>query len=529
MRLRHFALALPLLAAVVTGGAACREPTQIVVSLSTNVDCSGKTSPTFEGAHVAVFQGEAVLDGSEAPLAKSACTTGALGSIAVVPGASGDEASVRIRAAARLGGVTGATAKEARDCFTTMGPDCVVSSRTLRFVRHQSLSIPIFLDSACAGKTCPAGQTCSVGGKCIGEEEPPPPPPNDGGPRDDGGVLTPLIAKAVYAGGDSTCADTGSETWCWGYGFGPTPIHVSELDGAVKIALGPTHYCAIGKGGGTLTCWGGNTHAQLGAPGGLTRNDVAYPNVNAWNDVSVGDAHSCGLAETKLGTIIVCWGDNSLGQVLGTVSKADAPPSRVTSLDIDGAKSLTSLASSATNNCVNAVQGVSSCIVTLGGCYDVICWGDNVMAQAGRGPDTDPTPRFIRFKTSSQGIQSPLTVAAGARHLLANGKGGAFGWGDSNQGQLGLAGLTVAQPVLVFSSASALVGGDTFTCGLVGDTANCVGDVPFKVTITGLTTLTAGRHHVCGLDAKGTVLCAGANDKGQLGVVNADGLVKVLH
>jgi hypothetical protein len=504
---------------------ACQTPTAIVVSLETNLSCSG-AQPAFAGGQLTVLRDQTPVDGSDVVIPRQQCANGTIGTMTIIPGPAGTDGTVRISAAAWLGaGVNGGTAVDARDCLSKAGTaNCVVSSRSLGFIRHQSLPIPIILDYRCAGRTCPSGQTCTTGGACIDETAPP--PPMDAGAID-AGPATPLVAKRLFAGGDTTCADTGSEIWCWGGAFG-APNHVAALDGASKIALGIGHYCAILKGG-ELRCWGSNDHRQLGVAGPATENTVTVQEVATWVDVSVGDTHSCALGQTKGSTLIVCWGDDAKGQVTGTSSKGDLLPALVTSPDIVGAKALTSLASTATSNCVNATGSAGSCVVTLGGCYDVICWGDNSLAQAARSPDSDPTPRFVRYKTSRVGLDSPIALSAGARHVLAQTTQGVFGWGDSKQGQLGLAGLTVATPTLVSPKATAAVGGNSFSCTLEGSSLQCIGEPPLKEPLPDVVAAAAGARHVCAIETKGEVVCAGANDKGQLGIANATGVVRVLR
>ncbi|CAN5297268.1 hypothetical protein BH09MYX1_BH09MYX1_05840 [soil metagenome] len=198
------------------------------------------------------------------------------------------------------------------------------ASRSLKFVTHQSLSIPIFLDSACAGVSCPEGKTCGAGGSCIGDDV----VVVDAGTAVDAGTK-PLVATSLFAGGDRICADTKSGFYCWGAGFGATPVRVAELDGSVSLALGKNHYCAVGVKGG-LTCFGANDTGQLGTSTPLaTKNEVPVPDlVDRWREVSVGSEHTCALGDSaKYGKVVVaCWGGQSEGQVDGVVTKVVAAP-----------------------------------------------------------------------------------------------------------------------------------------------------------------------------------------------------------
>jgi alpha-tubulin suppressor-like RCC1 family protein len=43
----------------------------------------------------------------------------------------------------------------------------------------------------------------------------------------------------------------------------PAPTPISGIDNAIDLALGPTHQCALLRGGGAK-CWGDNGHGELG-------------------------------------------------------------------------------------------------------------------------------------------------------------------------------------------------------------------------------------------------------------------------
>jgi alpha-tubulin suppressor-like RCC1 family protein len=64
-----------------------------------------------------------------------------------------------------------------------------------------------------------------------------------------------------------TCAILSDQTVkCWGYGYGPTPVAISGVSGAVRISASGSswsHACAV-LNTGTVKCWGDNTWGQLG-------------------------------------------------------------------------------------------------------------------------------------------------------------------------------------------------------------------------------------------------------------------------
>lgn len=64
--------------------------------------------------------------GSEATIDTRSCIKGELGSIAIVPGEAGRDATVRIRAVALLGGISGSKITEAKQCLDKPGaPECI--------------------------------------------------------------------------------------------------------------------------------------------------------------------------------------------------------------------------------------------------------------------------------------------------------------------------------------------------------------------------------------------------------------------
>jgi alpha-tubulin suppressor-like RCC1 family protein len=89
-------------------------------------------------------------------------------------------------------------------------------------------------------------------------------------------VLGLQTATAVTAGADYFCAlRSGGAVECWGINVSgqlgggttkttsPTPVAVSGLSGAIDIAAGANHTCAL-LADGTVECWGANYYGQLG-------------------------------------------------------------------------------------------------------------------------------------------------------------------------------------------------------------------------------------------------------------------------
>jgi alpha-tubulin suppressor-like RCC1 family protein len=127
-------------------------------------------------------------------------------------------------------------------------------------------------------------------------------------------------ATLLVAGGNHTCARRRSgAVVCWGsngqgqLGDGTTgtyaqrtPVIVVGLTDPTELALGKEHSCA--RSGDRVSCWGGNTSGQLGdgrnsghpKPSPVTRLDGAV-------DLALGTAHTCALQRTGN---VTCWGSD---------------------------------------------------------------------------------------------------------------------------------------------------------------------------------------------------------------------------
>jgi len=241
----------------------------------------------------------------------------------------------------------------------------------------------------------------------------------------------------ISAGGQHTCAWTRSSTqrvmWCWGnnqYGqvgdgtaqTAHVPQRVGSISGSYhyEVASGGTHNCVewwernpSGKCWSEpnyctynyrWTCWGDNSFGQLGD--GSTTSKYAPSsgddNIGARSPFTAGSRHTCGLQErvwSDPGDSLVCWGDNSYGQLGDGTRTTNHVPTLVP--DLSGRIHRASAGQAHT------------CAITLDG--EVLCWGDNSRGQLGDGTTTErhvPTPVV---GLSSGGI----SIAAGNRHTCA--------------------------------------------------------------------------------------------------------------
>jgi len=146
-------------------------------------------------------------------------------------------------------------------------------------------------------------------------------------------------AVVISSGGDHTCAllsDGGAE--CWGDNYNgqlgdgtsfdthTTPVSVNGLSGALAISAGGAHTCAL-LADGRMKCWGWNLYGQLGD--GLTPNGsstpVAVRGITGAIAIAAGNQHACAVLSDGS---VKCWGDNGVGQLGdGTEKESDTPVS----------------------------------------------------------------------------------------------------------------------------------------------------------------------------------------------------------
>lgn len=229
---------------------------------------------------------------------------------------------------------------------------------------------------------------------------------------------------AISAGAHEVCAirSGGGAAYCWGRGYGTTPVPVAGTNGAVAVSASrlyfvPHHACAL-LAGGKVHCWGDNDYGKLG--------DGTITGAQA---ISVGYDQSCALVS---GTVR-CWGGNDFGQLGNTT--------------VTGAQAI-------------AAGGDRTCAIVSGA---VRCWGNGNATPTTATGVTGATAIAVGDDdacaiTSSNTVQcassgwAAVGSLAGATGIsLAEGHGcaviggRAHCWGDNDYGRLG-DGTTTARP-----------------------------------------------------------------------------------
>lgn len=354
------------------------------------------------------------------------------------------------------------------------------------------------------GTKCTGATSCS-GGRCVAPSA----------------VAVSFIdACAVLPGGSARCwgnnqdeqlgyATTTTCTFAGSpYPCSTTPLAVPGLTGAIAIAPGDTHTCAL-VSGGSVKCWGLNQNGQLG---------IGTSSVPQTCNLGGGTALACSTTPATVsgltgataivasadftcviisGGTVECWGINSSGQ-LGTGNSGGpgtcyaSSSCSTTPIAVPGLNGVTAL----------ALGNSFACAVVSGG--SVKCWGDNSAGQLGTGTLTGPASCNGNPCSASPIAVSSLSgvaaVATGASHacaLLTNGT--VECWGSNTDGQVG------STP----SDAGTCVQGSTRTA--------CPAIPTLLPNISGAIAIAAGEYHTCVLLSAGTVECWGDNSYGQLG------------
>ncbi len=368
---------------------------------------------------------------------------------------------------------------------------------------------------------------------------------------DESGRLEPQRALAV--GEQHACVLTeDGEAYCWGgNGTGqlgnnsiansPVPVKVAGGLRFVEIRAGGRHTCAL-TADGDAYCWGANGVGELG--NGRSTPDVVPALVaGGLKFASLGGGgfqHTC--ARTRDGQVY-CWGGDRNGQ-LGYATTETCAFGGGT-IGCSRTPRQATLPGSASAVSAGFLQ---SCALRSGGV--ATCWGDNSAGQLGTnttGTHTAPTDvaGSVRF----------ASLSGGSLHtcgLDSSGRG--YCWGDGTVGTLGTSSTTaslVPVPVsggLAFRQVSASSGNSVLghTCAVtsdgrgycwganqlgqlgvldagqtctsrIGSTVSC-SQAPRAVTGSEQwAAVAAGSHFTCAINTVGTAFCWGANGAGQLG------------
>ncbi len=346
-------------------------------------------------------------------------------------------------------------------------------------------------------------------------------------------------AVQVDAGQLLNCAVRSSGTvTCWGPNYSgmlgdgttttPGVVNVRGITDAVEVAVGADFACAR-HAGGAVSCWGSASDGRLGClgtagcPGSGVHVSTVPVRVTGLDDAvrieSGAGQHACALRRT--GTL-VCWGDNSYGQLgddswtgSGTTSGVDAfAPVGVVELD----------------EVVDFTVGVAhTCATRVDGTY---CWGRGDRRQLGDGR-TDhvssyPTSGYLRTTRPVRvsAIVAPIDVEAGYdESCFVRHDGRVLCAGNDVWGEIAPAGAPyrgIPMPAyerddLVSVHVSIHAGCRVARTGEFICNARYPGNLATAVGTFDAIGVSVGDDFACALERDETVSCYGRNGAGQLG------------
>jgi hypothetical protein len=137
--------------------AACRETTQLTLTVHTDVPCTGDSA--WQGVAVYLGSPGENLENKSATLVTQRCDeNGAVGSLVVTPSDEKDGV-VGVRVVA---GIT----NNPEQCQDDGYRGCIVARRALRFTPHESLELDVELTGDCVSVGCDAEHSC-LAGHCV--------------------------------------------------------------------------------------------------------------------------------------------------------------------------------------------------------------------------------------------------------------------------------------------------------------------------------------------------------------------------
>ena len=283
---------------------------------------------------------------------------------------------------------------------------------------------------------------------------------------------------AISAGIDFSCAVTQiGDVYCWGkndigqlgvatpsindggYHTALNPVKVSGLSGAVSVASGWAHSCAM-RNDGSVWCWGDNSRGEAGHPSFL---DQPVP-VRVTGLPAAASIHASGFgtcAVTVAGEVW-CWGDfyylNGL-LVAGKAASERASPARIAGLSQVVAMGLSE---------------ESACAVTSAG--QVYCWGNSGNGQIGDNHSSSypGVPQQVR------NLNDAVSVAVSNTGVCA-----------------------------VRAAGTLMCWGSVFAVGNSSEGTNSPIAVPVDIGHP-VVTIDMGGGGMCALDSVGAMLCWGA-------------------
>lgn len=309
---------------------------------------------------------------------------------------------------------------------------------------------------------------------------------------------------------------------------------VGHLVDVVDLDAGGEHACAV-TSAGNVYCWGGNSNGELG-DGTMTsrtlpvlvRTSVGGPALSSVTQVSAGRLHTCARRNDSR---VYCWGAGTSGQLGNGATTTRAYAVQVLA-PVSGSQILAVE--------VEAGTGAYSCARQSTGA--VFCWGSNASGQLGNAGGTGNFSRPVQVvgEGGTGTLSGALALSLGAK-ACARLASRVLCWGGSS-----VAYRPVAVPGIGGTgtlAASVYQSGAEHSCAVTSMGLSCSGANGVlqlgdgtrtaranQTLVAGLggavgTMLGAaldvdvGEDHTCAIDGSRRIVCFGANEYGQIGVL----------
>ena len=282
-------------------------------------------------------------------------------------------------------------------------------------------------------------------------------------------LATTIGLTSLSAGETSTCGLTSlGDVYCWG--SDPRKLASREFDkdsGVTKIAS--TEPMSALASGASMHCGIGQTSSKahcIGRLGPLEYNALS-PVFDSftWTDLSVGDAHVCGVSSNK----VYCWGANDQGQS-GQASRSGIVDTPKVVRKSDG----TELGAKRV-----FARGDVSCAIQLND--QTVCWGSSASGHFAQSPGGFAVAGSSHVPVDVARGYAFESLAVSTHHVCGlTDEAAVWCWGDNLYGQFGRRPLNRSDDplkmggTLKFTSISAY---GSFMCGITTtDKVACWGD-----------------------------------------------------
>lgn len=329
----------------------------------------------------------------------------------------------------------------------------------------------------------------------------------------------------------STCALTTSRViYCWGLdaleietNFFIAPTQVGINIEFISLSTNTFSSCAV-RADNDVYCWGYNYDNFLGVQSHdlfvrepsivLTEKDKV-PEVLS---LATGGKHSCALR--SLDKKILCWGDNSNGQLGTGDNKKHQIPTLIKEVEgVSGYKEVTA-------------SGDHTCALTLDG--HIYCWGEDISGALGEGLKRifSNTPTLVSSSNKFRAVKTSNY------HACAIGEDEkVYCWGRLGH-ELGniLGSSTIPTKISNNESFVQLILSEENSCGITADSfLRCwgrnnngelgLGNAASRYTVQSpqnwqdqkVKSVAAGEEHICAIQENGDLYCWGRNQNYQFG------------